>query len=102
MDYKDYYQILGVSKSATAKEIKQAYRKLARIHHPDKNPGNKKAEEKLKSINEAYEVLGKSENRKKYDQLGQIITAFSKWVGIRAILISLILRPRAWPATTQH
>ncbi|MCP4362771.1 MAG: J domain-containing protein [Chloroflexi bacterium] len=70
MDYKDYYQILGVSKSADDKEIKRAYRRLARQHHPDKNPNNKLAEEKFKQINEAYEVLGNSDNRQKYDQLG--------------------------------
>ncbi|MCP5099203.1 MAG: J domain-containing protein [Chloroflexi bacterium] len=70
MDYKDYYQILGVSKGASEQEIKRAYRKLAREYHPDKNPGNKRAEEKFKSINEAYEVIGDSDNRAKYDQLG--------------------------------
>ncbi len=71
MEYKDYYQILGVSKQANEKEIKRAYRKLAQKYHPDKNPGNKTAEEKFKTINEAYEVLGNPANRAKYDQLGQ-------------------------------
>lgn len=71
MEYKDYYQILGVSKQADEKEIKRAYRKLAQKYHPDKNPGNKQAEEQFKAINEAYEVLGNPENRTKYDQLGQ-------------------------------
>lgn len=70
MEYKDYYQILGVSKAASEEEIKKAYRKLARQYHPDKNPGNKKAEEKFKEINEAYEVIGNADNRHKYDQLG--------------------------------
>jgi curved DNA-binding protein len=70
MDYKDYYQVLGVDKKATQDEIKKAYRKLAVKYHPDKNPGNKQAEEKFKEINEAYEVLGEAEKRKKYDQLG--------------------------------
>ncbi|MEZ4513430.1 MAG: J domain-containing protein [Chloroflexota bacterium] len=70
MEYKDYYKILGVSKSADEKEIKRAYRQLAREFHPDKNPNNKAAEEKFKDINEAYEVLGNADNRKKYDQLG--------------------------------
>jgi len=70
MDFKDYYSTLGVAKTANAKEIKQAYRKLARKHHPDVNPGDKAAESKFKEINEAYEVLGDSDKRKKYDELG--------------------------------
>ncbi len=70
MDFKDYYSTLGVAKTATEKEIKQAYRKLARKHHPDVNPKDKSAESKFKEINEAYEVLGDPEKRKKYDELG--------------------------------
>src|ERR671937_333451 len=70
MDFKDYYTTLGVAKTATEKEIKQAYRKLARKHHPDVNPGDKTAESRFKDINEAYEVLGDPEKRKKYDELG--------------------------------
>jgi DnaJ-class molecular chaperone len=70
MEFKDYYATLGVAKSASEKEIKQAYRKLARKHHPDVNPGDKAAEAKFKEINEAYEVLGDPEKRKKYDELG--------------------------------
>jgi curved DNA-binding protein len=70
VDFKDYYATLGVSKTATDKEIKQAFRKLARKHHPDVNPGDKVAEAKFKEINEAYEVLGDPEKRKKYDELG--------------------------------
>src|ERR1041384_4882317 len=70
MDFKDYYSTLGVAKTATEKEIKQAYRKLARKHHPDVNPKDKSAEAKFKEINEAYEVLGDPEKRKKYDELG--------------------------------
>src|SRR6266576_2733611 len=70
MDFKDYYSTLGVAKTATDKEIKQAYRKLARKHHPDVNPGDKGAETRFKDINEAYEVLGDPAKRKKYDELG--------------------------------
>ena len=71
MDYKDYYKILGVTKTASPEEIKKAYRKLAVKHHPDKNPDNKVAEEQFKLANEANEVLGNSEKRKKYDELGE-------------------------------
>jgi len=70
MDYKDYYKTLGVGKNATEKEIKQAYRKLARKYHPDVNPGDKKSEERFKEINEANEVLTDADKRRKYDQLG--------------------------------
>ncbi|MDP6371823.1 MAG: J domain-containing protein [Vicinamibacterales bacterium] len=70
MDFKDYYQTLGIAKSASAKEIKQAYRKLARKHHPDVNPGDATSESKFKDITEAYEVLGNAETRRKYDELG--------------------------------
>ena len=70
MEFKDYYQTLGVTKSSSDKEIKQAFRKLARKHHPDVNPGDKSAEARFKEINEAYEVLGDPEKRKKYDELG--------------------------------
>jgi curved DNA-binding protein len=70
VDFKDYYATLGVAKTATEKEIKQAFRKLARKYHPDVNPGDKAAEARFKEINEANEVLGDPEKRKKYDELG--------------------------------
>ncbi len=67
---KDYYKILGVNRNASEREIKQAYRRLARKYHPDVNPGDKSAEAKFKHINEAYEVLSDKEKRQKYDQFG--------------------------------
>lgn len=70
MEFKDYYKILGVDKNATQDDIKKAYRKLAMKYHPDKNPGDKSAEEKFKEITEANEVLSDPEKRKKYDMLG--------------------------------
>src|SRR5437588_4310726 len=70
MDYKDYYKALGVARGAGADDIKKAFRKLARKYHPDVNPGDKKAEEKFKEINEAYEVLSDPDKRHKYDTLG--------------------------------
>jgi len=70
VQYKDYYEILGVSRTANDAEIKKAFRKLARQYHPDVAKDKKKAEERFKEINEAYEVLGTAETRKKYDQLG--------------------------------
>ena len=78
MDFKDYYATLGVTKTATEAEIKRAYRKLARKHHPDFNPGDKAAEAKFKEINEANEVLGDPEKRRKYDELG------ANWQAVRA------------------
>jgi DnaJ-class molecular chaperone len=70
VEFKDYYATLGVAKTASEKEIKQTFRKLARKYHPDVNPGDKAAEAKFKEINEAYEVLGDPAKRKKYDELG--------------------------------
>src|SRR6266496_915771 len=68
--FRDYYEILGVPRSAKEDEIKKAYRKLARKYHPDLNPNNKQSEEKFKEIQEAYEVPSDAEKRKRYDQLG--------------------------------
>lgn len=81
VDYKDYYKILGVPKTATDKEIKAAYRKLARQHHPDVNPGNKGAEDKFKDVGEAYEVLSDADKRSKYDQYGDQWKAVSQGGG---------------------
>ena len=69
MDFKDYYEILGVAPNADKKTIQQTFRQLARKHHPDVNPGNKEAEEKFKTYNEAYQVLSDAKQRKKYDEL---------------------------------
>src|SRR5512147_1842088 len=70
MEYKDYYKVLGIDKKASQDEIKKAYRKQALKYHPDKNPGNKKAEENFKEAAEAYEVLSNDEKRSRYDRFG--------------------------------
>jgi molecular chaperone DnaJ len=77
-DFKDYYQILGVPRDADEKEIKAAYRKLARKYHPDVNPGDKVAEEKFKEINEAYQVLSDPEKRAAYDRYGEQWQAYQR------------------------
>ena len=78
MEYKDYYQILGVPRAATQDDVKKAYRKLARQYHPDKNPGDKQAEAKFKEINEANEVLSDPQMRQKYDTLGSQWSAYQQ------------------------
>ena len=78
MEYKDYYQILGVGRSASQAEIKKAFRKLAREHHPDVKPGDAAAERRFKDVNEAYTVLSDPEKRKLYDQVGSNWEAFSR------------------------
>lgn len=76
MEYRDYYQVLGISRTATEQEIKRAYRKLARQYHPDLNQGDKQAEVHFKELNEAYEVLSDPEKRSRYDQLG---SSYQQW-----------------------
>ncbi|MCW5875495.1 MAG: J domain-containing protein [Anaerolineales bacterium] len=76
MEYRDYYEILGVGRGASQEEIKKAYRKLALQYHPDRNPDDKSAEEKFKEINEAYQVLSDPEKRTHYDQLGK---EYNRW-----------------------
>jgi curved DNA-binding protein len=76
MEYRDYYKILGVARGASADEIKKAYRKLAMQYHPDRNPGDKQAEDRFKEINEAYQVLSDTQKRARYDQLGE---SYSQW-----------------------
>ena len=78
MEYQDYYQTLGVPRTATQAEIKKAFRKLAREHHPDKKPGDKSAEARFKAINEANAVLSDADKRKKYDRLGKDWEAYSR------------------------
>jgi len=76
MEYKDYYKLLGVERTVSEDVIRRAYRKLAMKYHPDRNPGNKQAEDKFKEINEAYQVLSDPEKRTRYDQLGE---SYSNW-----------------------
>lgn len=73
---KDYYELLGVNKSSSSEDIKKAFRKLAMQYHPDRNPNDKKAEEKFKEANEAYEVLSDPQKKQMYDQFGH--AAFSQ------------------------
>jgi len=79
VEYKDYYKTLGVQRNASQEEIKKAYRRLARKHHPDVNPDDKTAEERFKDINEAYDVLSDPEKRHRYDELGSRWKDFEHW-----------------------
>lgn len=81
MEYKDYYKVLGVERTAAEQDIRRAYRKLAMQFHPDRNPGNKTAEERFKEINEAYQVLSDKEKRARYDQLGESYTRWAQTGG---------------------
>jgi DnaJ-class molecular chaperone len=81
MDVKDYYTTLGVARGADEKEIKKAYRKLAQKYHPDKNPGDKTAEQRFKEINEAYTVLSDPDKRAKYDRFGAQWEQYSRTGG---------------------
>lgn len=81
MDYKDYYQSLGIARNASADEIRKAYRKLAMKYHPDRNPNDKPAEEKFKEINEAYQVLSDPQKRARYDQLGSAYSQYERGGG---------------------
>ncbi|NTV35675.1 MAG: J domain-containing protein [Anaerolineaceae bacterium] len=81
MEYKDYYKTLGVERNATPAEIKKAFRKQALKFHPDRNPGNKQAEEKFKDLNEANEVLSDPQKRSRYDQLGQSYNDYTRGGG---------------------
>ena len=76
MEYQDYYKTLGVERNASPEELKRAFRKLAMKHHPDRNLGDKSAEEKFKKINEAYEVLSDPQKRARYDQLGSAYSSY--------------------------
>jgi curved DNA-binding protein len=78
MEYKDYYKILGVDRNASEEEIKRVYRKLALQYHPDRNPGDKQAEDKFKEINEAYQVLSDPEKRSRYNMLGESYTRYQQ------------------------
>src|SRR5258705_11701991 len=78
MDFQDYYETLGVPRGASQADIKKAFRKLAREHHPDKKPGDKAAEARFKAINEANAVLSDADKRKKYDRLGKDWEAYSR------------------------
>ena len=87
---RDYYEVLGVEKGASAEEIKKSYRKKAMKYHPDRNPGDKEAEEKFKELGEAYEVLSDADKRARYDQFG-FAALIPITVQVRAVQASMVL-----------
>ena len=93
-DKRDYYEVLGVSKTASDSELKSAYRKLAKKYHPDVNPGDKEAEAKFKEATEAYSVLSDAEKRRQYDQFGH--AAFEQAAVVPAALVDLISTVQTW------
>ncbi len=97
MEYRDYYEVLGVPRNADPSEIKRAYRKLAVKHHPDKNPGDPKAEDRFKEINEAYDVLSDPTKRAKYDRLGASYRDWERTGGPPVVHIATVLARGALP-----
>lgn len=97
MQYRDYYAVLGVERNAAAQRIKQAYRRLARQHHPDLNPGDRSAAERFKEIGEAYEVLSNPDRRRRYDQLGANWGQYEREFRTRAARTEAAAGPRVGP-----
>ena len=90
MNKRDYYEVLGIDKSASEKELKSAYRKLAKKYHPDANPGDKQSEEKFKELSEAYDILKDPEKRKLYDKFDH--AAFDGNIILQAVTLKIFLK----------